>query len=149
LTNPEAKRQARKEYAVRYQASLSKRDKVAYALMQYYGITIEQYDAMRENQGYACAVCGISETELEVSGKRGRLTVDHNHTTGDIRALLCARCNAALGNLREEPAIMRALARYIEQYPGPYGAENYVRMTRTKRRLKVLAEHPRLIEVDL
>jgi hypothetical protein len=139
----------RKEVSARYRAKMSDRTRIGFSLRQFYGMTIEAWDAMREAQGYACAVCGLPEAELVYNGNRGRLTVDHNHVTGDIRGLLCSRCNAALGNLREEPAIMHALIRYIEQYPGPYGAESSVRMTRAKHKARARSEHPSLLEVDI
>lgn len=126
LTTPEAKAAAARESSRRTRENMPYRQRLAYSLRQWYGITIEQYDAMRERQGYACATCGTPESECRIPNQQDqpcRLTVDHNHVTGEVRGLLCNRCNAGLGNLREEPEIMRSLIRYIEQYPGPYAGE--------------------------
>lgn len=46
------------------------------------------------------------------------LSIDHNHTTGKIRALLCNNCNAAIGFLKEDPLIARAVANYLEEHNG-------------------------------
>ena len=72
-----------------------------------YGITIEQYHAMRERQQGACAICGASDA---------RLVVDHHHGTGQVRALLCHLCNALIGCAREDPAILSRAIAYLAVY---------------------------------
>jgi len=61
-----------------------------------------------------CAVCGRE-------GKRGRgindMQIDHDHRSGEIRGVLCGGCNVALGSARDNPAILRGLAEYLEQPP--------------------------------
>jgi len=74
-----------------------------------YGITIAEYDAMLAAQGGTCAVCGTAEC---ASGRR--FAVDHDHTTGRVRGLVCLFCNRALGLIRDDPALARSLARYLE-----------------------------------
>lgn len=69
-------------------------------LMDNYKLTIEQWEAMHAHQGGVCYVCREPEP---VKGRR--LAVDHNHTTGEIRGLLCSRCNPVLGKI--ERAYMR------------------------------------------
>lgn len=83
-----------------------------YNLRSHYGISIEQYKAMYEKQGGKCLTCG------DAKPLRGRdsLCVDHNHDTGKVRELLCARCNKALGCVRENPEALRALADYAERH---------------------------------
>jgi hypothetical protein len=56
-----------------------------------FGITTEQYDAMLTDQGGHCALCPTTD-----DGRR-RLSVDHDHSTGKVRGLLCFRCNTRLG----------------------------------------------------
>lgn len=56
-----------------------------------YNMTLEQYDKMFKKQDGVCAMCG----GINLDGRR--LTVDHNHKTGKIRELLCAKCNSRLG----------------------------------------------------
>lgn len=75
-----------------------------------YGITADDYAAMMESQGGLCRVCRKPPS-------RTRLAVDHNHETGTIRGLLCQNCNRGLGLLGDDPALMRALADYVESAP--------------------------------
>lgn len=78
-------------------------------LRKKYGITLDQYADMYESQSGACYVCGGSEY-----GKL--LVVDHNHNTGEIRALLCSPCNKALGFVRENTTILNSLINYVEEF---------------------------------
>lgn len=73
-----------------------------------YGITRKQYLELLEKQHGRCYVC------LEYHGEN--LRVDHDHRTGDIRALLCSSCNAMLGQAKENPSRLRAAADYLEQH---------------------------------
>ena len=70
-------------------------------LMDNYKLTIEQYDAILTHQGGVCYACHQPEP---VKGRR--LSVDHCHLTGQVRGLLCSRCNPILGKLE------RAFVRY-------------------------------------
>lgn len=62
-----------------------------------------------------CAICGKGETDT-FKGKTKRLSVDHDHATGDIRSLLCARCNRGIGMFLDEPRLLRLAAIYLEQH---------------------------------
>jgi hypothetical protein len=73
--------------------------------LQRYGITPEQYDAIFEFQGRACAICRTTVTN--------RWAVDHCHKTQKTRAILCFACNTAIGLLRESPNIMMKAMAYI------------------------------------
>ena len=73
-----------------------------------YGITQEQYDAMVAAQGGVCLIC-----RQPPSGKRATLAIDHDHSTGRVRALLCTRCNAGIGQFRERPDVMYRAIRYL------------------------------------
>lgn len=63
-----------------------------------YGLTIEQYDKMFQEQGGVCAICGQPETHSNQTGIK-TLGVDHDHATGKIRGLLCLVCNLKLGTV--------------------------------------------------
>jgi hypothetical protein len=60
-----------------------------------YGLTPKAYAAMLAAQQHRCAICGEPE-RVRIRGKVRALAVDHNHETGHVRGLLCARCNRAL-----------------------------------------------------
>jgi hypothetical protein len=79
-----------------------------YHLRRRYGITGAEVEAMVAAQGGTCAVC---------SGPPQH--VDHDHATGDVRGILCSNCNQALGNVRDEPQALRALAHYLETAKRP------------------------------
>lgn len=74
----------------------------------HYGITVAEYDAMHESQGGLCKICQRPE-----NGKR--LSVDHCHTTGRVRGLLCAPCNQAIGMLQDSPVILQAAIDYLDK----------------------------------
>lgn len=57
-----------------------------------YGIILDDYNRMFAEQKGCCSICKIHQTEL-----KKRLGVDHNHSTGKVRGLLCDRCNWILG----------------------------------------------------
>lgn len=83
-------------------------------LKQEYGLSIERYNAMLASQDHVCAGCLKPESTIW----RGRvlsLAVDHDHLNGDIRGLLCMRCNRALGMLGEDLDTMRRLIDYVEK----------------------------------
>lgn len=77
-------------------------------LKRKFGITPEQYEAMLAAQGGGCAICERPPRE-DIS-----LHVDHDHETGRIRGLLCFRCNNSLGDLDDDPALLRAALQYVE-----------------------------------
>lgn len=59
------------------------------------------------------ATCGICSAAAGTNGRGDRLAVDHCHTTGRIRGLLCHRCNTALGLLADSPDMLRNALAYL------------------------------------
>jgi hypothetical protein len=80
-----------------------------------YGLTVEQWQAMVDAQGNLCAICNSPPTPGTGPATQ-RLHVDHDHRTGQNRALLCNNCNRGLGYLGDSPERLRAAADYIEDY---------------------------------
>ena len=77
--------------------------------MALYGLSKEDYLLLKKEQNNSCALCGRHEDMV----KRG-LVVDHDHTTGELRGLLCNDCNTSLGKLGDnEVGLTRAL-RYVK-----------------------------------
>ena len=74
-----------------------------------YGITLEQYNAMFTVQNGCCLICNEHQT---VSGKE--LSVDHCHTTGKIRGLLCSNCNLMLGFAKDNVEILSNGIQYLK-----------------------------------
>lgn len=83
-------------------------------LKRLYNITSEQYDRMLEEQNSVCLVCCLPETSTDSSGRTKSLAVDHDHVTGQVRALLCQACNQVLGQMSEDPERIRSLLAYAE-----------------------------------
>lgn len=76
-----------------------------------HGITLEIYRSMEKAQGAVCAIC-----HLPAPGGKGPyscLNVDHDHSSGLVRDLLCAYCNAALGSFQDSPEILDAGVFYL------------------------------------
>jgi 5-methylcytosine-specific restriction endonuclease McrA len=79
-----------------------------------FGLTVEQYDAMHEAQGGVCAICKQPETSSR-GGKVYRLAVDHNHNTGEVRGLLCFKCNSAMGSFEKRGVPLENVIRFLER----------------------------------
>jgi hypothetical protein len=77
-------------------------------LVKVFGISSETYNALFDSQNGLCAICGKSSTK--------RLAVDHNHTTGKVRGLLCHRCNTSLGLLDEDLNSIKKMLEYLEKF---------------------------------
>lgn len=69
------------------------------------------YEALISIYGSQCGICG----GVSGSKKGGRFAIDHCHVNGNIRGLLCHRCNTAIGLLGDDPARIKAAAAYLEQ----------------------------------
>ncbi len=81
-------------------------------LKRKYGITMDEYEQLLRAQGGVCAICGKPETRRNKQGVF-RLHVDHDHSTGKIRSLLCSMCNSGLGYFRDDPEIMKRALLYL------------------------------------
>ncbi|WP_306432403.1 endonuclease VII domain-containing protein [Streptomyces sp. A1136] len=73
-------------------------------LKRSHGITEEERDLMIAAQGGLCGICQEAPAEH----------VDHDHQTGKVRGVLCFSCNAALGQFKDRPDVIRRAAAYVE-----------------------------------
>lgn len=96
-------------------------------LKRKFGITLEDYERMLGDQGGGCAICGRPPRDGVA------LHVGHDHETGRVRGLLCFRCNNALGDLEDDPVLLRQAARYLEP------VERHPELERRLRELKNVA----------
>lgn len=81
------------------------------------GVDAARYQAMVAEQGGCCAICKQPERAPDkASGKTKDLAIDHDHTTGAIRALLCSSCNRALGLFQDNPDLLAKAASYLEKH---------------------------------
>lgn len=72
---------------------------------------LDFYASLFEKQKGVCAVCKRAE-----NGRYKHLSIDHNHTTGKIRGLLCNNCNRALGLLKDSVEVLEAAKHYLETH---------------------------------
>lgn len=86
------------------------------SMMRKYGIDLEQYNIMLEEQDGVCAICGNPETAISRWGTPLSLAVDHCHETGRVRGLLCRNCNVTLGRAGDNVELLRSMADYLEVY---------------------------------
>ena len=80
-----------------------------------FGITAQQYLDMVGKQGNRCAICHMPETATR-NGEVKALAVDHNHTTGVVRELLCQTCNQMIGFAQDNPEVLRKAADYLDKH---------------------------------
>jgi len=93
----------------------SRRYHFAHSIHARFGITAQEYEAMLESQKGVCALCGQEEKEHDHRFKfKRRLAVDHNHSTGKIRGLLCARCNKGIGHFLDNPDLLQCAIEYLK-----------------------------------
>lgn len=71
-----------------------------------YGITQEEYRAICDAQEYKCAICQETPSVL---------VIDHDHSTGKVRGLLCRQCNSGIGMLKDDIVIVENAFRYLEK----------------------------------
>lgn len=96
LDNIEKKRQYDREHKREYK----KRHRA-----QRYGITVEEYNKMLEEQNGVCKICGSNE----------KLCIDHDHKTGEVRAILCSKCNSAIGLMNEDTNLFEKAIAYLKK----------------------------------
>lgn len=101
-------RSCQNTYSVEYYQANKSASHASY-LKRTYGLTQEDYICLLDAQGGACAICGGNDNR--------RLSVDHDHETGRIRALLCTSCNASLAIL-ENKELCEKMMDYLAGHRG-------------------------------
>lgn len=76
-----------------------------------YGITLSEYNTIRKEQHNCCKICGTHEHK-QIHKK---LVVDHCHSSGAVRGLLCNNCNTALGLLRDDTELFESCIKYLKE----------------------------------
>jgi hypothetical protein len=89
-------------------------------LQRQYGITVDDFERMMDASNGTCFICGESPSEKSGHRHKHRLHVDHDHTTKEVRGLLCNMCNAMIGYAKDDPEVLRAAIQYLETHqPNP------------------------------
>ena len=80
-------------------------------LKKMFGITLKDWERLYEAQGGVCAIC--KRAQADVGTRYNNLAVDHCHTTGKVRGLLCVNCNRALGMFSDNVDMLKAAVDYL------------------------------------
>lgn len=99
-------KEKRAKYGAKYFSSRGK--ELSY--IRKYNITLDDYNKILFEQGYKCRICNIEAKEL----KKG-LVVDHCHSTGKVRGLLCSKCNMGLGLFEDNPEFLASAEEYLKE----------------------------------
>lgn len=91
-------------------AAKDKATRRAWQLRTRYGMTVEQFDEMLAAQDARCKICRSEDPK-----GHGRWHVDHCHTTGKVRGILCSDCNTALGLVCDSPTTLVRAAHYLRE----------------------------------
>lgn len=110
--NKEKERARQREYYAKRKLSPNyteiKERQRDFKLRRDFGIPLGEYREMLVTQKECCAICG------EHQDKKGKLlAVDHCHSTGKVRGLLCLNCNIVLGHVKEDITILEKMVLYI------------------------------------
>lgn len=87
----------------------------AHNLKKRYGISIEEYQSLLADQNFACAICEVEISDTLAYKDKRSVVVDHNHETGEVRGILCSKCNLALGHARESTNILYRAIVYLSE----------------------------------
>ncbi len=76
-----------------------------------YGLTVESYNSLFLKQNGCCAGCNLHQSEFNRN-----FAVDHCHTTGKVRGLLCVACNLVIGHAQDDTSILLNLIKYLNNH---------------------------------
>ncbi len=96
--------------------SIKKRDE---NLKRVYGIGIQEYNTLLEQQNHRCAICESIDPKGRKSGRGGGVDVfyvDHDHKTGKVRGLLCNICNRTMGYIGENSGVLEEMIKYLQKH---------------------------------
>ena len=77
-------------------------------LKRAYNVTLEEYEKKLKEQNYCCAICNKHRDKF-----KRNLSVDHDHTTNQIRGLLCIICNTNVGVVEDK---LEMIQKYLNKY---------------------------------
>jgi hypothetical protein len=88
---------------------------IALSIEKRLGVSEEEYNVLYLKQNGKCAICFEEETTLSNNMKTTKkLSIDHDHTTGKVRGLVCANCNSAIGLFKENADIVLSAYNYLK-----------------------------------
>ena len=94
---------------VRKERGRSKENRLDWYYNRNYNISYQEVKEMIEEQNHRCKICD----NLEGTTKLTKFVVDHCHTSGEVRGILCGKCNTAIGHLGDDVAILARAITYL------------------------------------
>lgn len=86
------------------------------AFISLYNITIDEYEILLASQQNKCAICGTNDPKSPSKKSRDYFFVDHDHSSGKVRGLLCFHCNTGLGQFRDSLDTLKLAVNYLENH---------------------------------
>lgn len=84
-------------------------------LRQYNIASFEEFDDLWKRAGGCCEICG---TPVKQDGPESeRLHIDHSHTTGEVRGILCRACNQGIGQFKDTAELLDRASAYLRRQP--------------------------------
>lgn len=110
-------------------------------LQRTYGLTLQMYRRLLRSQNYACAICGKKVTDKKIKNfhLKMELCVDHDHSSGLVRGLLCGNCNSGLGMFKDSQQSLNNAVNYLTNTPMTLFLQNNLV---GRRKLKKLLKSP-------
>jgi hypothetical protein len=105
-TSPESRKEMWEKQKDKPSVKQKSRD---HHLKTMYGITQDEYNQMFEKQEGCCAICNKHQSEVSRA-----LSVDHNHSNGKVRGLLCHTCNSAIGKFYDNVSLLENAITYLK-----------------------------------
>ena len=95
-----------------------------------FGLTVSEYETMLRTQNDCCAICKKAESKRRRDGSLQKLSIDHDHSTGQVRQLLCNYCNLLISYAREDISVLSQAIAYVSRWkPQPTGIGNVNRVS--------------------
>ena len=81
-----------------------------------YGLTEQSYLALLVSQGNTCAICTVPlKAHNELGDRKFNTHIDHCHSTGKVRGILCSGCNLGIGHFKDDISKLRAAIAYLDK----------------------------------
>ncbi len=118
--DPEKHKAKVRAYRAALPPDVAKRRARQIKLQSNYGISVDEFDALRAMQDYRCAICGRHEDDIPKPrpGDHSSLVPDHCHETGKNRGLLCNPCNLFIGHARNDEVLLARAIEYLRAHRG-------------------------------
>lgn len=121
--------EARQQYVQKHSHSTRNR-----RIKSKFGIDVTMYDELFEKQNGVCAICGNPQNRKDTK----HLSIDHCHTTGNVRALLCNSCNLGIGQFQDNEMFILSAIQYLLNHHQNQWTPKFVLSAELKNRFPIM-----------